>query len=83
MEGDWNRRSLVGEFLVVLVEKIERGEEDEETIEAEELRVSMAMERKRQRRDCPCKPLRYFYLLSLLTNSGKPSNGFSILVNPM
>lgn len=46
MEGDWNRRSLVGEFLVVLVEKIERGEEDEETIEAEELRVSIAMKRK-------------------------------------
>lgn len=42
LEGAGNRTSLAGEFLD-LMEKMVRGEDDGETIVAEELRVSMAV----------------------------------------
>lgn len=49
LEGAGNRTSLAGEFLD-LMEKMVRGEDDGETIVAEELRVSMAVHSS-QRRD--------------------------------
>lgn len=43
----WNRRSLGGEFNSFRFgEKKDRGEEEDETIVAEELRVSMVMKRR-------------------------------------
>lgn len=46
-EEVWNRRSLGGEFNSFRFgEKKDRGEEEDETIAAEELRVSMVMKRR-------------------------------------
>lgn len=73
LEGAGNRTSLAGEFLD-LIEKMLRGEDDGETIAAEELRVSMAVHSS-QRRDmcvfasifllCVDSTSTYFYTNSL------------------
>lgn len=70
LEGAGNRTSLAGEFLD-LMEKMVRGEDDGETIVAEELRVSMAVHSS-QRRD-----MRVFASIFLLC-LGSTSTHFNI-----